>query len=62
MKTDTVYTDSQIDDFLNRADFEIIIEIHEDNMLGDNISFSEFLTRYQPKHLAKYKSELEILT
>ena len=60
MKKDKDYTDQEIDDFLNRADFDLLIEVWEENMTEEDIPFADFLKRYQPKHRAKYGKELPL--
>jgi hypothetical protein len=58
MKRQPNYTSEQIDEFLTRADSDIIIEIHEENMLGEDIPFAEFFRKYQKKSLRKYGKTL----
>jgi hypothetical protein len=60
MKRDVIYTNKEIDEFLIRADSDIIININEENMLGEDIPFAEFFRKYQKKHLRKYGKTLPL--
>jgi hypothetical protein len=55
---DPIYTDSEIDKFLEKADFDLITEVHESQMIEDNLTFDQFLQRYQPLHKQKYGKKL----
>jgi hypothetical protein len=59
MSKDPIYTDTEIDQFLEKADFDLITEVHESQMIEDNLTFDEFLKRYQPLHKKKYGKKLE---
>ena len=54
------YTDKEKDDFLNRCDFDLLVELHEEMMIPEDISFAEFLERYNEKHLAKFGYKLQM--
>jgi hypothetical protein len=54
------YTNKEQDNFLNKCDPDLVIEIHEEQMLPEDLDFNEFLVRYQKKHLAKYGYQLSI--
>lgn len=60
MKNDSEYTEKEIDDFLLFADFEIIEDIHDSQMIPEELNFKEFLELYQSKHLKKYGSYLTL--
>lgn len=62
MKIDQKYTESEIDQWLNIFDQDIVIEIWESFMIPepDREDFSEFLESYQRLHLQKYGSYLEL--
>lgn len=59
MPKDLIYTDQEIVNFLEKADFDLITEVHESQMIEENITFDEFLQRYQPLHKKKYGKRLE---
>jgi hypothetical protein len=59
MSKDPIYTEKEIDNFLEKADFDLITEIHESQMIEDNLTFDQFLQRYQPLHQKKYGKKLE---
>jgi hypothetical protein len=59
MPKDLIYTDKEIDKFLEKAHFDLITEVHESQMIEENITFDEFLQRYQPLHKKKYGKKLE---
>jgi hypothetical protein len=56
---DLIYTDKQIDEFLQKADFDLITEVHESQMIEDNLTFDQFLSSYQRLHKKKYGKKLE---
>lgn len=56
---DPIYTDAEIDQFLEKADFDLITEVHESQMIEDNLTFDQFLNMYQPLHKQKYGKKLE---
>jgi hypothetical protein len=55
-----IYTDKEQQNFINRCDPDLLIEVHENNMLGEDITFSEFLDSYNRLHLAKYGNTLSV--
>ena len=59
MSKDPTYTDREIDQFLEKADFDLITEVHESQMIEENLTFDEFLQRYQPLHKKKYGKKLK---
>ena len=59
MPKDPIYTEKEIDTFLEKADFDLITEIHESQMIEDNLTFDQFLKRYQPLHKKKYGRKLK---
>jgi hypothetical protein len=56
---DPIYTEREIETFLEKADFDLITEVHESQMIEENITFDEFLNMYQPLHKKKYGRKLE---
>jgi hypothetical protein len=62
MKTDTRYTNQEIDLWCNIFDQEIVIDIWESymNPEPDKKDFREFLEKYQAAHLKKYGNFLEL--
>ena len=55
---DPDYTNQEIEDFLNIADFDLVLEIHEEQMIPEILTFEEFFKRYKRKYFEKYKKEL----
>ena len=60
MKNDSEYTEKEIDNFLLFADFQIIEDIHDCQMIPEELNFREFLELYQKRHLQKYGCYLTI--
>lgn len=64
MKRDSKYTESEIDQWLNIFDQNIItdigIQLESEEMTFDNLVFETFLELYQQKHLKKYGNYLEL--
>ena len=60
MKRELIYTEKEVDNFLNRADFDIIIQITEEQMIPEDLTFTEFFRRYQKKSLRKYGKTLPL--
>ena len=56
---DLIYTDREIDEFLKKADFDLITEVHESQMIEENMTFDQFLNSYQRLHKKKYGKKLE---
>jgi hypothetical protein len=54
------YTNKEQDNFLNKCDPDLIIEIHEEQMIPEDLEFNEFLVLYQKKHIQKYGYQLSI--
>ena len=54
------YTNKEQYEFLSRCNADLIIEIHEEMMLPEDMEFDEFLVKYNEKHLAKYGYKLQI--
>ena len=46
--------------FLNAADFDLINEVIEDQMIPRKIKFKDFTRRYQAKHKEKHGRYLEV--
>jgi hypothetical protein len=46
--------------FIRLADPAIVEEVWEENMLGNDMPFSEFFAKYQVKHIDKYHKLLQI--
>jgi hypothetical protein len=59
MSKDPIYTDQEIDNFLEKADFDLITEVHESQMIEENITFDQFLNSYQRLHKKKYGKKLQ---
>ena len=55
---DPIYTDKEIDSFLEKADFDLMTEVHESQMIEDNLTFDQFLQSYQRLHKKKYGKKL----
>ena len=60
METKTTYTDKEQDAIIQRCDPDIIIELHEEQMLPEDLGFTEFLRRYSFKHMDKYNEDFEV--
>lgn len=60
MNTQKQYTDKEQDAIINRCDPDIIIDLHEEMMLPEDLPFDEFLRRYVLKHMDKYNEDFEI--
>lgn len=60
MKRQINLTEEQEINFINKTDPDLTIEIHEENMTGEDISFKDFFRLYQKKHLRKYGKTLPI--
>lgn len=58
MKTINRYTETEIDQWLNIFDQDIVIDLWESQMIPEGKEFDEFLEAYQSKHLQKYGSYL----
>jgi hypothetical protein len=59
MSKDLQYTEKEINQFLEKADSDLITEVHESQMIEENITLDQFLQRYQPLHKKKYGKKLE---
>lgn len=60
MKRELVYTEKQIDEFLTRADFDLIIQINAEEIETEELDFTRFFRLYQKKHLRKYGKTLPL--
>jgi hypothetical protein len=60
MRRELQYTEKEINSFLNRADFDIVTEIQEEQMIPGDLSFTEFFRRYQKKSLRKFGKTLPL--
>lgn len=60
MKRQLNFTSEQQDEFIEKCDPGLIITIHENNMLDEDIPFNDFFRSYQKLHLRKYGKTLAI--
>jgi hypothetical protein len=56
---DLLYTETEIDKFLQNADFDIINDLHSNQMIEENISFDQFLKMYNKKYSKKHHKKLK---
>jgi 6-pyruvoyl-tetrahydropterin synthase len=61
MKRQLNLSNKEQDEFINRADFELINDIYDEMMIPEKLNFTEFFRRYQKKHLRKYGKTLSVL-
>lgn len=54
------YTDKEQQNFINKCDPDLLIEVQESKMIDEDITFSEFLNSYNRLHKEKYGYKLAV--